>query len=151
MSQESPQTASLPPCGLVRRLMAIVYDAMLLAATLLIATLLATPLLGENPSGFALLNFRLYLLLIIFGFFAWFWSHGGQTLGMTAWRVRLQNSRPGPVSLWQLMLRFLVAIFSWLALGLGFLWSLVDKNKRTWHDHYSMTELVVLPKKKKMN
>lgn len=149
MNNHNTTQVELPRCGLLRRLMAIVYDAMLLAAILLMASLLALPLLGANPSTLAMLGFRLYLLLIIFAFFTWFWSHGGQTLGMLAWRIRLHNSRPGPITLWQLLLRFLVAIFSWLMLGLGFVWSLVDKGKLTWHDHYSMTELLVLPKKKK--
>ncbi len=143
------QSHPLPHCGLLRRLAAIFYDALLLAAVLFLAALPATPILGETPSSAALLAFRVYLLLIIFAFFAWFWSHGGQTLGMRAWRIRLQNRNPGPVSLWQLMLRFIVATFSWLAFGLGFLWSLIDKEQLTWHDRYSMTELVVLPKEKK--
>jgi len=146
MSQEN---TPLPHCGLGRRLAAILYDILLLGAVLITAGGLAKLLLGDPSSLAAMLLFQLYLLLIIFSFFAWFWSHGGQTLGMRAWRIRLQNRNPGPVSLWQLMLRFIVAIGSWLCFGLGFLWSLVDKEKLTWHDRYSMTELVVLPKEKK--
>lgn len=146
MSQEYTE---LPHCGLLRRLAAILYDTILLAAVLFFASLVATPLLGEAPSVTALLFFRLYLVLVSFAFFAWFWSHGGQTLGMRAWRIRLRNRMPGQVSLWQLMLRFIVATSSWLFFGLGFLWSLFDKEKLTWHDRFSMTELVVLPKAKK--
>lgn len=138
----------LPRCGLARRLAAILYDGLLLGGVLFLASLLVLPLLGDQPSVGALLIFRLYLLLIIFGFFAWFWSHGGQTLGMRAWRIRLQNRNPGPLTLWQVMLRFIVATFSWLLFGLGFLWSLIDKENLTWHDRYSMSELVVVPKKK---
>ena len=145
MSQET----ALPHCGLLRRLAAILYDSILLAAVLFFASLLATPLLGDHPSAGMLLAFRLYLVLIMFAFFAWFWSHGGQTLGMRAWRIRLHNRMPGPISLWQLMLRFIVATSSWLFFGIGFLWSLFDKDKLTWHDRFSMTELVELPKKQK--
>jgi uncharacterized RDD family membrane protein YckC len=149
MSIQPPSASSLPRCGLVRRLMAILYDAMALAAVLLFASLLALPLLGDSPSRWAMVGFRVYLVLIVFFFFAWFWSHGGQTLGMAAWRVRLQNRLPGPPNPWQLLLRFLMAIVSWLALGLGFIWSLFDREGLTWHDRFSMTELVVVPKKKK--
>ncbi|MGM0595206.1 MAG: RDD family protein [Pseudomonadota bacterium] len=143
------ENTPLPHCGLLRRLAAILYDSMLLAAILFLAALPAAPLLGEQPTMPALLAFRFYLLLILFTFFAWFWSHGGQTLGMRAWRVKLQNRQSGPISLWQLMLRFIVATFSWLAFGLGFIWSLFDKEQLTWHDRYSMTELVVTPKQRK--
>lgn len=142
-------TDSLPHCSLPRRLAAILYDSLLLLALLFIASALwllrsggqSTP--GFNPW------LTLYLVMISFAFFAWFWSHGGQTLGMRAWRIRLQNRNPGPFSLWQLALRFIVAIISWLPFGLGFLWSLFDKERLTWHDRYSMTELVVLPKGRK--
>jgi uncharacterized RDD family membrane protein YckC len=143
----NPSHNDLPHCSLPRRLAAILYDALLLAAILLLASLIALPLLGDDASRMAILLFRLYLVLIIFGFFAWFWTHGGQTLGMRAWRIRLQNRGDGPITLWQVLLRFLVAALSWLLFGLGFIWSLFDKEKLTWHDRYSMSELVVLPKK----
>lgn len=146
MSQEN---TPLPHCGLGRRMAAILYDSLLLLAVLFVASALwLIPTGGEAKPGHDPLR-TLYLLLVAFAFFAWFWTHGGQTLGMRAWRIRLQNRGGGPVSLWQVMLRFIVAIGSWLVFGLGFLWSLIDKEKLTWHDRYSMTELVVLPKERK--
>jgi uncharacterized RDD family membrane protein YckC len=120
---------------------------MLLIAVLLLASLVALPILGDAPSTLQLLLFRLYLVVISFGFFAWFWLHGGQTLGMRAWRIRLQRIGGDPITPWQTLLRFLVAILSWLLFGLGFLWSLIDQEQLTWHDRYSLSELVVLPKK----
>jgi len=142
MNQPSP----LPHCSLPRRLAAILYDSLLLLAIFFVATALWLLRTGGQTTPGANPWLTLSLLMIAFAFFAWFWSHGGQTLGMRAWRIRLQNRNSGPVSLWQLALRFIVALISWLAFGLGFLWSLVDKEKLTWHDRYSMTELVVLPK-----
>lgn len=142
----SPQSTDLPRCTLLRRLAAILYDSLLLGAVLLLASLIALPLLGDEPSRAALLLFRIYLVLMLFIFFAWFWTHGGQTLGMRAWRIRLQSRGGGPITLWQALLRFLVAALSWLACGLGFLWSLFDREHLTWHDRYSMSELVVVPK-----
>ncbi|MEN8168835.1 MAG: RDD family protein [Pseudomonadota bacterium] len=140
------QNTHLPHCGLLRRLGAIFYDSLLLSAVLLLASLIALPLLGDAPSRPAMLLFRIYLVLSAFGFLAWFWTHGGQTLGMRVWHIRLQNHDGGPITLWQALLRFLIAIVSWLAFGLGFLWSLFNKDKLTWHDRYSMSELVVIPK-----
>ena len=89
------------------------------------------------------------LLLVLFGFFAKFWTHGGQTLGMQVWGIRVQNANGTAISLWQALLRFMVSIASWLCIGLGFFWSLFDKQKRTWHDIYSDTRLVRIPKKSK--
>ena len=73
----------------------------------------------------------------------------GQTLGMQVWGVRVQNADGSAISLWQALLRFVVAIASLLCVGLGFFWSLFDKQKRSWHDMYSNTQLVRIPKQKK--
>lgn len=89
------------------------------------------------------------LFFVLFGFFAKFWTHSGQTLGMQVWGVRVQNADGTAISLWQALLRFIVSIGSWLCFGLGFVWSLFDKQKRTWHDMYSGTQLVRIPKQKK--
>jgi uncharacterized RDD family membrane protein YckC len=132
------------PAGLLRRLAALFYDSLLLLAIWFLATALALPLTGgeavrpHNP----LLS--TYLLLIAFFFYGWFWMHGGQTLGMRAWKLQLRNLRPGPLSWWQLLLRVLVAIPSAALFGLGYLWLLVDKRKLTWHDRYSETCVVEL-------
>lgn len=142
------ENASLPKCPLWRRLAAALYDALLLFGVLGVATTIALPFTGDLGDGRAHPFFSVYLFMVSFFFFGWFWTHGGQTLGMKAWGIRVQNLEGGPISLWQAALRFLVAIASWAFFGLGFLWSLVDKEKLTWHDRYSMTELVVLPKKK---
>ncbi len=142
------QKAPLPHCGLLRRLAAILYDSLLLVALLFITSAihLAISGAGEDASTAPDLIRSIFVVLSAFGFFAWFWLHGGQTLGMRAWRIRLQSRGGGPITPWQALLRFLVAIVSWLAFGLGFLWSLFDKEKLTWHDRYSMSELVVIPK-----
>ena len=62
---------------------------------------------------------------------------------------RVENANGEAISLWQALLRFMVSIASWLCLGLGFFWSLFDKQKRAWHDIYSDTQLVRIPKKAK--
>ncbi len=140
-------TTNLPHCGLLRRLAAIFYDTLLLLAVLLIVMGLHLQLSGAGEASTKPDLIRSILLVLVsFGFFSWFWLHGGQTLGMRAWRIRLQNRGGGPITLWQALLRYLAAIVSWLTFGLGFLWSLVDREKLTWHDRFSMSELVVIPK-----
>lgn len=144
-------SSELPPVGLLRRLAAIVYDLLLVVALLLTATALAlwgcvlalgteavtahNPLLG-NPL------FSIFLFLVCFGFYAWFWTHGGQTLGMQAWKIRVQCRTGAPLTWLQAMRRFSMAIVSWSALGLGFWWMLVDRDRMTWHDRFSDTVLV---------
>lgn len=147
MKNMTDDTATpLPHCGLLRRLAAILYDTLLLLAVLFLAALLILPLTGEGGlrPGHPLVTS--YYFVITFLFFTWFWTHGGQTLGMRVWRIRIRSRTDTPITLWQCLLRFLAAIVSWGALGLGFLWSLADREKLTWHDRFSLTELVVVPK-----
>ena len=138
-------TPECQPAGLIRRLVAMFYDALLLLSVLLLATAVAL-LLTRGSLDYHNPFFRSYLFLIWFVFYAWFWTHGGQTLGMQAWKLRLQRSDGGPVSLWQALLRFLAAFPSLLLFGLGMLWMLVDRERMTMHDRFSESVIVRLPK-----
>ena len=147
-----------PSAGLTRRLAALFYDFLLCIALLIVVTFIYKLILmgfyGEAQlkqmsdagalDGDPLLSTLLFFSL--FGFFAKFWTHNGQTLGMQVWCLLIQNADGTAISLWQAMLRFLVAIGSWLPLGLGYLWVLWDKQKRSWHDIYSDSQVVQLPK-----
>ena len=135
------------PAGLFRRLMAMCYDLLLLFSLLLFATAMAL-LVTRGALDYHHPLFRTYLFLVCFWFYAWFWTHGGQTLGMRAWRLRLQRLDGRPVTLWQALLRFLAAIPSWALFGLGFLWLLVDKKHMAVHDRISESVIVRLPKRR---
>lgn len=147
---QAPKTviSDYPIAGVLRRVAAMIYDLLLLLAVWFFAAALIMPLTGgeavkpNNPL------FTTYLFFITFLFFAWFWTHGGQTLGMRAWRLRVQQRDGSPMTLWQALLRFLIAIPSWLLCGIGVMWLWLDKERLTWHDRYSMTVVVVLPKKR---
>ena len=123
--------------GLFRRLLAIIYDLFLLVALLFVATAIAMIFNQGNaiePGQPLYPVYLVYLLTVSFVFFGWFWTHGGQTLGMKTWKIRLQQTDGQSVS-WQLsLIRFVTAILSWSLLGMGFIWPLFQSQKRTWHD-----------------
>lgn len=147
------------PTGLLRRLMCIFYDSLLLIALLfvvgIIVASLATFLFNDGHAitpdypWFTIYQVIVLLILLLTGFvfFGWFWTHGGQTLGMRTWRVRLVNeSGDENVSWRQSALRYIAALLSWLLVGLGFFYCLIDREKRSWHDLISRTRLVRIPK-----
>jgi len=150
MTQSTRSSLSdLPAANLIRRLTAMLYDAMLLAAVLLIATFIFIPLSGGEAIkyGDPLYPYlQSYLLFVSFLFYGWFWTHGGQTLGMRAWRLRVQNDNGVPLSWTQALLRFMSGFVSLGLFGLGMLWMLVDRKKLTWHDRFSDTRVAMLPK-----
>jgi uncharacterized RDD family membrane protein YckC len=142
----SIENAAAP--GLWRRLAAIFYDSWLVAALWLLGATADTFVragIGLGTEAFHL-PLQIYLLLAPPAFFCWFWTHGGQTLGMRAWRLKLFDSSGNPASLQQSIIRFGAAILSALPLGLGYLWVLFDRNSLAWHDHLSGTRLVLLRK-----
>ena len=143
--QTASDTATLKPAGLLVRLLAMFYDSLLLLSALLIATALAL-MVTKGTLSYHNPFFRTFLFLICFSFYAWFWLHGGQTLGMRAWRLRLQRFDGRAITVWQALLRFMVAIPSLAMGGLGLLWMLVDKDRLAVHDRISESTIVRLPK-----
>ncbi|MCS3902171.1 putative RDD family membrane protein YckC [Methylohalomonas lacus] len=137
-----PDRASLKM--LARQLAAMVYDGLLLVGVLFVASLPVTLLSGGAiPAGAP--AFQLYLLGIIFLYLAWQWTRGGQTLGMKAWRLRLVSNDANGLNWARALLRFLAALLSLAACGLGYAWLLVDRERLTWHDRLSATRLERTP------
>ena len=154
----SPQ-GQFPAAGMVRRLAALFYDSLLCIALMMVVTLLYQQVLLRLLYGSEQLQqladagrldieplLSTLLLFSLFGFFAKFWTHSGQTLGMQVWGIRIQNADGTAIDLWQALLRFLIALVSLLCLGMGYWWMLLDKQNRTWHDMYSESQAVQLPK-----
>lgn len=124
-------------------MLVICYDSLLLAGVLFLSAVFF-PLL---PDGFEFsmagkLVKGTYLLGISFVFFGWFWTHGGQTLGMRAWNLYLVKADGKFINWRTAFIRFAVAIVSWVALGLGFTWILLNKRNRSWHDIASGSQIV---------
>ena len=134
------------PAPFMRRIMSLVYDALLMLAlwfmTTLSLILLTKPWTGQDSIQGA---HRIYLYLLLFVvtlvFFSAFWRHNGQTLGMQAWRIRVDSVDGRALSWRQSLLRFLLA---WGTLGIGLLWALFDPRKKALYDRLSGTHLIWL-------
>ncbi len=76
----------------------------------------------------------LIFIVIFFGYVVLFNANGG-TLGKRALGMRLQNRETGEnIGVGMAVVRYIVAIVSGLAILIGYLWCIWDKNKQTWHD-----------------
>ena len=137
------------PAALPWRLLAACYDLLPLLALCFLTAAVVLLLRGGTPirAGSAAAWLELGAMLLVgFAYFGGSWRRGGQTLGMRAWRLRLV-ARDGGVPGWgALARRYAVAGLSLACGGLGFLWSLVDRERRTWHDLASGTVLLRLPR-----
>jgi uncharacterized RDD family membrane protein YckC len=164
-------TADAAP-GLRRRLAAFVYEGVLLFGVLMIAGLaygLATQqrhaLIGQH-------GLQLFLFLVLGLYFTWFWTHGGQTVAMKTWHLRLLAQDGQPVGLARAWLRYLLAWLWFLpALAAAYLAGLrsggavfllllagvvlyallarLNRRRQFVHDLLSRTQLVHVPPPRK--
>src|SRR5262245_8487168 len=143
------------PAGLGRRLGAMLYDSLLLFAITWAVTALEIGLrvwwrgaetvraTGAAAAGGILL--QLPLLAVVALFFGWFWTHSGQTLGMQAWRLRVETGTGDRIGWRQAMLRLALAAVSLGCLGAGYWSALFDPERRCWHDRWTGSRVVQLP------
>ena len=114
--------------------MAMVYELLPGTAILFLAAALVAPLMAEDYVVAGSLWFQFYLLAVLYLYFVWCWTHGGQTLGMRPWRLRVQSTEYRALSWGSASIRFAVALLGWIPLGLGHWWMLFDRQGRNWHD-----------------
>jgi uncharacterized RDD family membrane protein YckC len=156
--------------SLLKRLLSALYDSFLILATTFIATALTLPFTKGDVSADKNIYMSLYLFLVIYIFYGWFWTHGGQTLGMRAWKQRLVQLDGSAVNWQQSFIRvitglpawglFLIGLLVWMLpekinLGgtlaaipgwsialLGFIWVLLDTRSNNWRDKLSGTHII---------
>ncbi len=159
MPANSPSPSHLPAASLWRRLAALFYDSFLLFGLLVAPLFLLQALLHWSEASYGTQGvahelpklapawlLQVYALLVIAGFYCTFWLRNRQTLGMQAWRLRLETTDGSALTLRHCILRWLAGILSLACAGLGFLWCLLPAHC-TWHDWLSGTRVVVHEKR----
>ena len=174
---------SLTAPGLFRRLASGFYDMLIVLAISILATFLLMPFTHSqalesfyaHSSGLKVL-YQCGLLTLGYVFFGGFWTHGGQTIGMRTWRLRVVRLDGARLDWYRALLRYLAMLIPWLLLLLGsellmtaarsadalawrlagllallaaltaFLWPAFDRRRLAWHDRLSGTRLVLTDK-----
>lgn len=127
---------------LARRLACLVYESVLVAAIVLLATLPFVWLAGDATAGWRRHLLQAYVLVVVGAYFVGSWTHGGQTLAMRTWRIRLESIGGGPVPAGAAVRRYLFALAGGAALGAGFFWAFLDREGQFLHDRLARTRLV---------
>ena len=125
-----------------RRFLSLIYEALLLAALLWCAALLYAAIEREIASTHSRTLFQLYVASVAGTYFVWQWTHGGQTLPMKTWRLRLVSRTGGALATRQAVVRYLAAGAGALALGVGFIWAVFDRDRQFLHDRLAGTRIV---------
>jgi uncharacterized RDD family membrane protein YckC len=161
------QPEALPTASVKSRLMAMVYETMLMLAVLFVAALPFAALLEQRHALYRRDDLQYWLFVVLGIYFCWFWRHGGQTLAMKTWRIRLLTREGSALSLKQAALRYVLAwlwflpglaaarylhvqgwmlvLFPALNMALWILAIFLDPDRQFPHDRLAGTRLVQLP------
>lgn len=126
MGAPAPPAVLLPAPSLRRRLACFVYEGVLLFGVVMTAGLLYSVLTQQRHALTGLHGMQLVIFAVLALYFGWFWSHGGQTVAMKTWHLRLLDRAGRPVAAWRALVRYLL---SWL----WFLPALALARSVGWH------------------
>jgi uncharacterized RDD family membrane protein YckC len=149
---ETAHSERLPSAGVLRRLGAMFYDLLSLVAVMMVVTAVLLPLTGgeaitSERFGAWEYAYQVLLVAIVIAFFGVFWTRRGQTLGMVAWRLRLEREDGSLLGWGDVLKRLAAATVSLVLAFAGYLWIWVDRDGLAWPDRWTGTRVVVLPKK----
>ena len=130
---------------LARRLGSASYEIVLLAAIVFAAGWIFLTIEQLLPRAVARPLLQLYLLAVCAVYFIYCWTHGGQTLPMKTWRIRVVTRSGGALSPSRAALRYLLAIASIALGGGGYWWALFDRDGQFLHDRLAGTRIVMNP------
>lgn len=142
----------------------MLYESMLLFGVVFTAGWLFSTLLEQRHALYLRHALQDWLFVVIGLYFIWFWTHGGQTLAMQTWRIRLVRHDGRPVGWLQAAARYVLA-WLWVAPGLAAAWrwqvsgwllllvpalnvllwasaSYLDPERRFLHDRIAGTRLI---------
>ena len=103
--------AAQAPPGLGRRLAALVYEGLLLFGVLMLSGWLYAGLTQQRHALEGRVGLQVFLFLVLGVYFIWFWTHGGQTVALKAWRLRVVAADGLPLTQPRALARYLL---SWL-------------------------------------
>lgn len=150
MSNAPATRLEVETAPLLPRLLALLYDLFPVLGIWFAVALLSYALNGGEPVTPGSLGAWLEFIALVGATFLYAglsWRFGGQTLGMRAWRLRAVDANGNPPGWMAISIRFAVATVSLAAAGLGFVWVLIDRERRSWQELASATLTVRLPKR----
>jgi uncharacterized RDD family membrane protein YckC len=135
--------STLLPASLHRRLVALIYELLILLAILFIGALPAVMLTAHWIHPLARYFLQLWLLLVCGFCYSIQWVHYGQTLPMKTWKMHLVRRDGKTLTYRDAIQRYLSAVVGTLFFGIGFLWAIFDSERLFLHDRIAGTAIVL--------
>ena len=147
----APEPTAAVSAGFVSRSLAMAIDLALLTSVLVVASLLAaavglilpkwTWLATAIPAAVAAVA-----SLVPVTYFLVAGAVAGRTVGKTVMGLRIVGLDGRRLPAARSLLRSVAYLASALPLFAGFLWVLVDGDRRAWHDHIARSRVVYVPR-----
>lgn len=115
-----------------RHVAAFVYDVFPIIGLWLLTSVVVVLLRGGNEVPPGTLWFQLLLIAECVFYFVFSWIKGGQTLGMRAWKIGIENHQN--MSWWQSLARFVVGLLSTILFGVGLWYKKFNRANLSWMD-----------------
>lgn len=129
-AQSRPGSAMPAPDGgsyavptLRRRLLSMVYESLLLFGVLFLAGYLFSALTQQHSGLMYRHAMQAWLFLVLGAYFVWFWTHGGQTLAMKTWKIRVVDAHGQPLGFGRAIARYVLA-WLWVLPAMALDWTL---------------------------
>jgi uncharacterized RDD family membrane protein YckC len=128
--------------GAAGRLVAYLIDGFVAGVVVFVVFMVLTVIAAASSSagadtlaGLTWLVMAIATFGIMLLYFPYFWQRSGQTPGMKVMRIRVvRDADGGPVTWGPAIIRLIGYWVSSAVFYIGFIWILVDKRKRGWHD-----------------
>ncbi len=128
--------------GFWRRIASILYESLLLLGVIFVASFIFHLIFRDPNAAYFRPLYQFYLLVIMGYYFTWFWTHGGQTLAMQTWKMRVVTKDGKPLDKRKAASRYLLAIVGILFFGIGLIWALFDRDHQFLHDKLAGTQII---------
>ncbi|HCU84267.1 RDD family protein [Methylophilus sp. UBA6697] len=130
---------------LIKRYLAVVYEALLLLALALALTAAYVMLLGDASHGWKRLGLQALLWLVMGAYFVRCWVVTGQTLASQTWKLKVVDQHGQLLDVQQAVMRYVLAGVLLLPAGLTLWWALLDREQQFLHDRLLGSRIIVLP------
>lgn len=125
-----------------RRTLCMIYDFLLFLAIWFVASLIFIVIVQDTNFTYFKPIYQFYSLSIIGIYFIWFWTHGGQTLAMQTWKMRIVAKDGSALTMKRAITRYLFAVIGITSFGIGIIWALFDRDRQYLHDRLAGTRIV---------
>ncbi|MDC8786326.1 RDD family protein [Roseateles koreensis] len=109
--------------SLWRRLAAFMYEGVLLFGVVFVSGYFFSAITQQRHAMQGQHGLQAFIFVVLGIYFIWFWTHGGQTVAMKAWHIRVLDRQGRPLTQIRALARYVLS-WLWFMPALACAWAL---------------------------